>query len=82
MFIFYVFSEKIDCAYLKKYAFESHIPCYVDPTGFGTPSFCGLTTKDKYEVVRIIKGAFLSEFTATVKGGIDVLKKCFSVLKK
>ena len=82
MFIFHIFSEKIDCAYLKKYAFESHIPCYDDPTGFGTLSFCGLTTKDKYELGKIVKGAVLSEFTATVKGGFDLLNKCSSALKK
>nr|XP_002157500.2 uncharacterized protein LOC100210727 [Hydra vulgaris] len=68
---------KLNCAFIKQYAFHSHLPCYVDPTGFGTYSFCSLSVKDKYQVVNTIKGAFLSEFMASVKGGKDLMNKCW-----
>ncbi|XP_002164639.3 uncharacterized protein LOC100213149 [Hydra vulgaris] len=75
-------NEKLSCAFIKQFAFDSHLPCYVDPTGSRTYSFCSLSIKDKYEVVNTIKGAFLSEFVATVKGGRDLMNKCWFNIKQ
>ena len=60
------------CPAVKSHAFESHVPCYVDPTGTGSPSFCDLSLGDKWEVFQTIWTAFGSEFRETIKGGLRV----------
>ena len=75
-------SSSVSCSTLKQRAFESHVRCYVDPTGTGSPSYCGLSAWDHVEVFNTIKGAFLSEFLETVSGGWDTIKKCYSRGKK
>ena len=75
-------SSSYSCSLLKEIAFKSHVPCYLDPTGAGSPSFCSLSTWDRVEVFDTIKGALLSEFEATVGGGWKLMVKCFKIGRK
>lgn len=75
-------SSSDSCSKLKEIAFKSHVPCYIDPTGTGSPSFCNLSFWDRVQVFDSIKGAFLSEIQATAGGGWDTMIKCFKMWKK
>ena len=75
-------SKSISCSKLKQAAFESHVPCYVDPTGTGSPTYCKLSTWDHVQVLNTIKGAFLTELKATVGGGWDTAVACLNKGKK
>jgi len=66
---------KPTCSYIKKYAFDTHVDCYVRP-GLGT-SFCKLPLADYLDVFRTIKGALLDEFKATTGGGLKTLISCW-----
>ena len=67
---------KPSCPYIKKFAFDTHVDCYVRP-GLGGPSFCKLPLGDYLDVFRTIKGAFLEEFKSTTVGGLKTLLSCW-----
>lgn len=75
-------SKSISCLELKQVAFASHVPCYVDPTGTGNPTYCKLFPWDHVQVFNTIKGAFLTELKATVGGGWDTAVACLKKGKK
>ena len=67
---------------MKQVTFASHVPCYVDPTGTGNPTYCKLFPWDHVQVFNTIKGAFLTELKATVGGGWDTAVACLKKGKK
>lgn len=71
----------VSCSDLKRIAFESHVPCYVDPTGTGSPSWCSLSFMDHTRVINTIKGAVLTELKETIKGGWNTLARCMGKKK-
>ena len=67
-----------DCEDIKKEAFDSHAPCYVNP-GFGVPSMCDLSCGDWLSVFWTIKSSFLtSDAFRVLTGMIEVGSKCIS----
>ncbi|XP_057294151.1 uncharacterized protein LOC130622680 [Hydractinia symbiolongicarpus] len=70
-------TPKPSCATIKQFAFDTHVPCYVKPTTNRDPSFCSLSLGDYWQVLKTIKGAFLTEFISTVKGGWKTLVDCW-----
>ena len=63
------------CAELKSTAFESHNPCYLNPDE-SSLTYCGLSLSDKFTVFWTIKSSISKAFWPTLKGFLDVRKKC------
>lgn len=59
----------LSCRNIKKEAFKSHVPCYLDA------GFCSLSFKDKFNVMKIIHDSLLKP--STLIPGFSVLKKCY-----
>ena len=69
---------KGSCEDIKREAFDSHAPCYVNP-GFGAPSMCDLSCGDWLRVFWTIKSSFLtSSAFRTLTGMIEVGYNCKS----
>ena len=64
-----------DCKKIKETAFATHSPCYLAPYP-GEPSICDIPLKDWGQVFWTIKGAFLKEMFATLKGMLSVTLGC------
>ncbi|KAK3082724.1 hypothetical protein FSP39_003530 [Pinctada imbricata] len=64
------------CESIKELAFRSHVPCYVKPSESKTLSFCNIPTKDQLKVFWTIKGAFVDEPVASMKGLFETLETC------
>lgn len=62
------FESRLSCLQLKKRAFKSHVPCYVQN------GFCGLGTHDKKEILRTIWPSIRNVYI--LANGLDVLKAC------
>lgn len=62
-------SAGLSCRNIKKQAFKSHVPCYLDA------GFCSLSFKDKYRVMKVIYDSLLRP--STLIPGFAVLKKCY-----
>ena len=62
------------CEELKKFAFDSHTPCYLAP--FGAPSICDLGCWDWAQVFWTIKSGFTQAFVESMKGVVDVTVGC------
>ncbi len=66
--------ENPTCEDIKRNAFKSHPLCYLMPTD--GPSFCDLNCVDWAQVFWTIKGAFRDEFVASMKGMVEVMRRC------
>jgi len=66
---------KPTCEEIKTIAFESHVPCYVEPhRGL---SICNLSLADWVRVFWTIKSSFLPPtFAETLKASVEVLTDC------
>lgn len=62
------FREDLSCRELKKEAFLSHVPCYVES------GFCELPLKDQKLILKTIWPAMRNVYA--LANGINVLKKC------
>lgn len=64
------------CSALKRYAFDTHVPCYINP-GSGAPSFCSvLLSSDLLKIVNTIKSSLTTDLLNTVKAGFETVGGC------
>ncbi len=67
--------SKATCEELKKFAFDSHTPCYLEPFQ-GKPSICDLGCWDWAQIFWTIKSGYTQAFVESLQGTIDVILGC------
>jgi hypothetical protein len=82
-----LFGEKLEtncsvCRHIQDYGFDSHVPCYINPTNISKDiSICNLDCSDVMIVVDTIKSAFIpfvGQFWQSFLGSWSVLNSCLS----
>jgi hypothetical protein len=68
------------CQEIRKKAFASHTPCYLNHADINVPSVCDLDCIEYYKIFFIIKGAFIDLDTAweSIKGVWNIGTDCGS----
>ncbi len=67
--------SKPTCQELKKIAFDSHTPCYLEPFP-GAPSICDLGCLDWAQIFWTIKSGYTQAFVESLQGTVDVMLGC------